>query len=219
MRSLCVDNWFSIVNRQDKLFYYFLHEQRAASGLQTDILKVVETFPKQLWVMLTQDINSCRKSSGGAGLVTWLLWWRREVSQLILVLPVATETRQWRHSSIVDVTPLNVTASSINRPFPSTSRLQVHCIALSVLENSLLPVPATEMDAITFIGLNSSVVLLLFRRHDYESDNLQIIVLIFVAFIDERWKSVELKLARNVKHRWLSLWVLHKQRVFGANGC
>lgn len=176
---LCFGNLFSIVNKQAKLVIIFYTSSRQMTYWLNIRKVVVETFPKQLWVKLTQDDKQLPREQlvvvclvtvpdccdGGAKSVSWHLCCRlprrldRDVTHRLLTS---------RHST--------------SQPHRLTARLRLPVVYESIasfyrfLSNRRFLFPATEMDAITFTALNSSVVLLLFRRHDYESNNPQIIV-------------------------------------------
>lgn len=135
---------------------------------------VVETYPKQLRVKLTQsDKQMPREQSvdvclvtvpdccgGGAKSVSWYLCCRlprrldRDVTHRLLTS---------RHST--------------SQPHRLTARLCLPVVYESIasfyrsLSNRRFLFPATEMDAINFTALNSSVVLLLFRSWGQQPAN------------------------------------------------
>lgn len=154
---------------------------------------VVEKFQKQLWVKLTQDDKQLPREQSvdmclvtvpdccdeGAMSVSWYLCCRlprrldRDVTHRLLTS---------RHST--------------SQPHRLTARLRLPVVYESIssfyrsFSNRRFLFPATEMLAINFTALNSLVVLMLFRRHDYQSNNPQIIVVICFWTVQERWAKV-----------------------------
>lgn len=190
---LCFGNLFSIVNKQAKLVIIFYTCSRQMTSWLNIRKVAVETNLKQLWVKLTQgDKQMPREQSVDVCLVTVPDCCDRGAKSVSWFLCCRLPRRLDR-----DVTHRLLTSRhSTSQPHRLTARLRLPVVYESIasfylsLSNRRFLFPATDMDAITFTALNSSVVLLLFRRHDYESNNPQIIVLICFWTVQERWAKV-----------------------------